>query len=98
MPRIWKEIAAGEFSRANQAGLQEILKELNASGKEGAASDNVKMPPKVICTAQIPGIEVMDLEDAVKTLEQELVRDSSEEEAKAALLQKSAMQRMEKKA
>ena len=26
------------------------------------------MPPKVICTAQIPGIEVMDLEDAVKTL------------------------------
>ena len=66
--RGWKEIAAGEFSRANQAGLQEILKELNASGKEGAASDNVKMPPKVICTAQIPGIEVMDLEDAVKTL------------------------------
>ena len=37
-------------------------------------------------------------EDAVKTLEQELVRDSSEEEAAAALLQKSVLQRMEKKA
>ena len=37
-------------------------------------------------------------EDAVKTLEQELARDSSEEEAAAALLQKSAMQRREKKA
>ena len=36
-------------------------------------------------------------EDAVKTLEQELVRDSSEEAA-AALLQKSVLQRMEKKA
>ena len=37
-------------------------------------------------------------EDAVKTLEQELVRDSSEEAAAAALLQKSVLQRMEKKA
>ena len=37
-------------------------------------------------------------EDAVKTLEQELVRDSSEEEAAAVLLQKSVLQRMEKKA
>ena len=37
-------------------------------------------------------------EDAVKTLEQELVRDSSEEAAAAALLKKSVLQRMEKKA
>ena len=28
----------------------------------------MKAPAKEICTAQIPGIEVMDLEDAVKTL------------------------------
>ena len=37
-------------------------------------------------------------EDAVKTLEQELVRDSSEEAAAAAFLQKNAMRKMEKKA
>ena len=37
-------------------------------------------------------------EDAVKTLEQELMRDSSEEAAAAAFLQKNAMRKMEKKA
>ena len=28
----------------------------------------MKMPPKEVVTSQIPGIEVMDLEDAVKAL------------------------------
>lgn len=37
-------------------------------------------------------------EDAVRTLEQELMRDSSEEAAAAAFLQKNAMRKMEKKA
>ena len=37
-------------------------------------------------------------EDAVKTLEQELMGDSSEEAAAAAFLQKNAMRKMEKKA
>ena len=32
------------------------------------AEEEVKEPPKEIVTAQIPGIEVMDLEDAVKVL------------------------------
>ena len=33
-----------------------------------ASEEEVKMPEKEVCTAQIPGIEVMDLEDAVKVL------------------------------
>lgn len=64
----WKRIAAEEFAAANRAGLQEILKELNGAGEKEAVTEEIKMPPKVICTAQIPGIEVMDLEDAVKML------------------------------
>lgn len=65
----WKKIAKEEFAKANKAGLQSILNELKASKKEGGASAaEVKMPPKEIVTSQIPGIEVMDLEDAVKVL------------------------------
>ena len=33
-----------------------------------AAEEEVKMPPKEVVTAQIPGVEVMDLDDAVKCL------------------------------
>ena len=66
----WKKIAAEEFAKANKAGLQNILNDLKASKKDSgaAAEKEVKMPPKEIVTAQIPGIEVMDLEDAVKVL------------------------------
>ena len=39
-----------------------------ASQKPAVAEEEVKEPPKEIVTAQIPGIEVMDLEDAVKVL------------------------------
>lgn len=64
----WKRISAEEFAKAEKAGFSEILKELKNSGKKETASEEVKMPPKEICTDQIPGIEVMDLEDAVKSL------------------------------
>lgn len=65
----WKAIAKQEFAAAEKAGFTAVIKELKSSGKkEEAASEDVKMPPKEICTAQIPGIEVMDLEDAVRVL------------------------------
>lgn len=63
----WKKIAADEYAKAKAAGLDSILASLKATKKETAAEE-VKMPPKEICTAQIPGIEVMDLEDAVQEL------------------------------
>ena len=65
----WKKIAAAEFAAAKKAGLEAILEEIAAAGKKDAsASEAVTAPPKEICTAQIPGIEVMDLEDAVHAL------------------------------
>ena len=63
------EIAKAEFKAARDAGLDTILADLKAAQeKAGAPKEEVKAPPKEIVTAQIPGIEVMDLDDAVKTL------------------------------
>ncbi len=62
-----QKVADHEFSLAKKAGLDAILKELGQP-KEAAAEEMVEMPPKEVVTAQIPGIEVMDLEDAVLAL------------------------------
>lgn len=63
------EVAKDEFAKANRAGLSALLDEIKNSGKKAEGSaEQVKMPPKEVVTAQIPGIEVMDLEDAVQCL------------------------------
>lgn len=61
------EIAAREFAAAEKAGLTKILEARKAAAK-GAPDEDVKAPPAEPCTASIPGIEVMDLEDAAKAL------------------------------
>ena len=62
------EVSKEEFKAAKKAGLKEILDAYKAASKPAAAEEDVKEPPKEIVTAQIAGIEVMDLEDAVKAL------------------------------
>lgn len=62
------EIAKQEFAAAEKAGLSKILAARKASSKSAAAEEEVKCPPAEPCTASIPGIEVMDLEDAAKVL------------------------------
>ncbi|MBO6163915.1 MAG: glycine reductase [Lachnospiraceae bacterium] len=62
------EVAKAEFAAAKKAGLDSILADLKASQKPATAKEEVKAPPAEIVTAAIPGIEVMDLEDAVKAL------------------------------
>ena len=60
---------AKEFAAAEKAGLGKILADRKAAAKGAAAEDeDVKAPPAEPCTASIPGIEVMDLEDAAKAL------------------------------
>lgn len=66
------DIAKEEFSKARKAGIDSILKELTQP-KSGSDSAEVKMPPKEVVTEQIPGIEVMDLEDAVAALWKEQI-------------------------
>ena len=63
------DVAAKEFAAAEKAGLGKILADRKAAAKGAAAADeDVKAPPAEPCTASIPGIEVMDLEDAAKAL------------------------------
>ena len=61
--------ADGRLSaRAEKAGLSKILAARKAAAKPAAEAETVTAPPAEPCTASIPGIEVMDLEDAVQAL------------------------------
>lgn len=62
------EIAKKEFEKTRKAGLDEILNGLKASKKIAEAEQEVKAPQKQVVTSQISGIEIMDLEDAVRLL------------------------------
>ncbi|WP_350455042.1 glycine/sarcosine/betaine reductase complex component C subunit alpha [Slackia heliotrinireducens] len=61
------EIAKAEFAAAEKAGLAEAIAKRKPK-PAAAAEEEVAAPPKEPCTSSIPGIEVMDLEDAVKAL------------------------------
>ena len=63
------EVAKAEYAAAEKAGLSKILADRKAAAAPAAAAaEEVKAPPAEPCTASIPGVEVMDLEDAVKVL------------------------------
>lgn len=62
------EVAKREFAAAEKAGLSKRLAARKAASKPAEAEEEVKCPPAEPCTASIPGIEVMDLEDAAKVL------------------------------
>lgn len=62
------EVAKAEFAAANKAGLKAICESLKAANKTEKSEEEVVAPPTEVTTAQISGIEVMDLEDAVKAL------------------------------
>lgn len=63
----FRKIAAAEYAAAEKAGLNDILAARKAASKP-AAEEDVTCPAKEPVTASIPGIEVMDLEDAAKCL------------------------------
>ncbi len=62
------KVAAEEFEKAEKAGLNKILDARKEASKPAAAAETVSAPPSEPVTASIPGIEVMDLEDAVQVL------------------------------
>ena len=61
-------VADKEFALAEKAGLNNILAAHKNAAKPAAAEETVAVPPAEPCTASVPGIEVMDLEDAAKAL------------------------------
>ncbi|SCZ03599.1 Fatty acid synthesis protein, partial [Alkaliphilus peptidifermentans DSM 18978] len=65
-----KEVAKAEFAAAKKAKLDDILKGLTKDAKKAASDDEgeVTAPPQEVVTGSISGIDIMDLEDAVKAL------------------------------
>ena len=61
------EVAKREFKAANAAGLAKLL-EARKHVDKAVVSEEVKAPPKEVVTAEISGIEIMDLEDGVSSL------------------------------
>jgi len=71
----WQMIAKAEFAAAKKAGLQAILAKLTAkpAGDAAQAQTIPQEPPKEIATAEISGIEITDLDDAVHALWREKI-------------------------
>lgn len=60
--------AREEFSVAKKAGWQELMDSLAAAAVPKESAETVTPPPKKTVTEEIPGIDVMELEDAVHVL------------------------------
>lgn len=69
-------IASNEFKAAKKAGLQEEIDKVTKKAAP-AAAEEVKMPPKKVVTFAIPGIDILELEDACKSLWKEGVYSES---------------------
>lgn len=62
------DVARQEFEKAEKAGLSRMLSARKAAARPAAETETIVAPPSEPVTASIPGIEVMDLEDAVRAL------------------------------
>lgn len=63
-----KEIAKTEYNKANKAGLKDILADITKDTKKAEDNEEVEAPPSETVTEGITGIDIMDLEDAVRAL------------------------------
>lgn len=59
---------ANEMQKVRAAGFDAIVAELGAAKNAGAQEESVQAPPKEVVVEEIAGIEILDLEDAVKVL------------------------------
>lgn len=95
--------AKEEYAAAKKAGLDAVREGLQPKATAAAADEEVKAPEAEVVTAQLNGIDVLDLEDAVKALWKEgiyaesgmgcsgpIVMISDDNEAKAAEVVKNA--------
>lgn len=70
-------IAKEEFKNADKAGLQASIDKVTKKKAEASTTEEVKMPPKEVVTFSIPGIDILELEDACKTLWKEGIYSES---------------------
>ncbi len=62
------DIAHAEFAAAEKAGLSALTAAASKPAKAEAAETEVAAPAKEVVTGQIAGVDIMDLEDAVRAL------------------------------
>lgn len=63
------EISKKEFAAVNKAGFKDVCAKITSADKKASASEEeVVAPPKKVVTGQIPGVDILDLEDSVKEL------------------------------
>ncbi|WPC42170.1 glycine/sarcosine/betaine reductase complex component C subunit alpha [Clostridium sp. JS66] len=68
--------ASTEFKLANTSGLNNIIDKLLAKDKQ-SSPEKVEVPPKKVVTFAIPGIDILDLDDACKELWREDIYSES---------------------
>lgn len=63
------EIANNEFATLNKLGYKDVLAKITqASETKKESTEEVKAPAKKVVTFQIPGVDILELENAVTTL------------------------------
>ena len=73
-----KKLIKDEYKKANQAGLEKVINELEeASKKTSGPKEEVKAPAEEITDASIGGIDILEMEDAVQALWKEGIFASS---------------------
>jgi hypothetical protein len=72
-----QKVAKEEFALARKAGLDEILKGITAESKKAEDAESYKMPGKKTVVKSIAGIDILELDDAVKTLGKEGIYSES---------------------
>jgi cellobiose-specific phosphotransferase system component IIB len=70
------EVTNEEFKMANAAGLKELLKD-SIIERTGVEDTNISIPPKKVVTYAISGIDILELENACKTLWKEGIYSES---------------------
>jgi len=70
-------VANDEFKKANEAGLKDIINKTVKAKKEAASEEEVKIPPQKVVTFAIPGIDILELENACKVLWKEGIYSES---------------------
>ena len=61
-------VAKAEYEAANQAGLKKLTEQLLQADAPADKQEEAVEPPKEVTTAQVSGIDIMELEDAVQAL------------------------------
>lgn len=62
------QVAREEYAKAKKAGLDDIIASLGAKKSSNAQAEEVVAPPQEVVTVQLSGIDILDLEDACKSL------------------------------